>query len=195
MDGTQILRNIGRHIQLDAAEEAQFLSLLVYRKLQRRQFLVQETAISRYVAFVNSGCLRAYTVDDQGIDHILQFAPTDWWITDMYSFITQKAGTLHIDALEPSEVWLLSRINQEQLFHDIPKFERFFRIITEKSFVAIRQRLIDNLSLSAAERFDLFCRRYPELLERIPQKQIAAFIGVTPEFFSKLKAAHYRKRS
>jgi CRP-like cAMP-binding protein len=195
VDGTQILRNIGRHIQLDAAEEAQFLSLLVYRKLQRRQFLVQETAISRYVAFVNSGCLRAYTVDDQGIDHILQFAPTDWWITDMYSFITQKAGTLHIDALEPSEVWLLSRTNQEQLFHDIPKFERFFRIITEKSLVAIRQRLIDNLSLSAAERFDLFCRRYPELLERIPQKQIAAFIGVTPEFFSKLKAAHYRKRS
>lgn len=193
MDGSQILRNVNRHITLDAAEEAHFLSLLVQRQLKRRQFLVQEGDVSRYVAFVNNGCLRAYTVDEQGIEHILQFAPPDWWITDMYSFIAQQAGNLNIDALEHSEVLLLSRSHQDQLFHDIPKFERFFRIITEKSLVANRQRLLDNLSLTAAERFDLFCRRYPELLERIPQKQIAAYIGVTPEFFSKLKAAYYRK--
>ncbi|MEI6412626.1 MAG: Crp/Fnr family transcriptional regulator, partial [Bacteroidota bacterium] len=118
----------------------------------------------------------------------------DWWIADMYSLLTAQPGNLNIDALEDSEVLLLSKIDQEQLYQDIPKFERFFRIITENSLVTNRQRLLDSLSLSAQQRYEAFCSRYPTLINQLPQKQIAAYIGVTPEFLSKMRADLLRKK-
>jgi len=132
--------------------------------------------------------LRGYTVDQQGFEHVLQFAPENWWIADMYSLLSQKPGQLNIDALEDTEVLLLPKSEQEKLYLENPKFERFFRIITENSLVSNRQRVIDGLSLSAEERYHGFCKRYPSLIERLPQKQVASYIGVTPEFLSKLKA-------
>lgn len=189
-----ILNNIAKHIALDRREQEHFLGLLSTKKLKKKQFLLQEGDVCRHSAFVVEGCLRGYTVDGNGFEHILQFAPPDWWIGDMYSLLTQKPGNLYIDALEETEVLLLSKTDQEQLYLDIPKFERFFRIITENSLVANRQRLLDNLSLSAMERFALFCRQYPTLIERLSQKQIAAYIGVTPEFLSKLKSEYFRRK-
>ncbi|MBX2929896.1 MAG: Crp/Fnr family transcriptional regulator [Saprospiraceae bacterium] len=189
-----ILNNIAKHIALDRREQEHFLGLLSTKKLKKKQFLLQEGDVCRHSAFVVEGCLRGYTVDSNGFEHILQFAPPDWWIGDMYSLLTQKPGNLYIDALEETEVLLLSKTDQEQLYLDIPKFERFFRIITENSLVANRQRLLDNLSLSAMERFALFCRQYPTLIERLSQKQIAAYIGVTPEFLSKLKSEYFRRK-
>jgi CRP-like cAMP-binding protein len=189
-----ILSNISRHIQLTATEEARFLEVLVLKTIKRKQFLLHAQEVARYVAFVTKGCLRGYTIDHNGFEHILQFAPEDWWITDMYSFISQHEGELNIDAIEDTEVLLLSRKDQLQLFDDIPRFERFFRIITEKSMVSSRKRLIDNLSLTAEERYNTFCNYYPTLINSIAQKQIAAYIGVTPEFLSKMKAELNRKK-
>lgn len=189
-----ILNNVAKHIALDRREQEHFLGLLSSKKLKKKQFLLQEGDVCRHSAFVVEGCLRGYTVDGNGFEHILQFAPPDWWIGDMYSLFTQKPGNLNIDALEDTEVLLLSKTDQEQLYLDIPKFERFFRIITQNSLVANRQRLLDNLSLPAMERFALFCRQYPTLIERLSQKQIAAYIGVTPEFLSKLKSEYFRRK-
>ncbi|MBL7792659.1 MAG: Crp/Fnr family transcriptional regulator [Saprospiraceae bacterium] len=182
-----ILQNIGKHIHLEPQEEARFVSLLTSRKLKKKQFLLRENEVCRHSAFVTQGCLRSYNLDENGFEHILQFAPPDWWIADMYSLISQQPGSLYIDALEDSEVLLLSKKDQEQLYHDCPKFERFFRIITENSLVANRRRVLDNLSLSAQQRYAMFCQHYPSLINHLPQKQIAAYIGVTPEFLSKLR--------
>lgn len=189
-----ILRNIAKHIALTPAEQAHFVSLLIPKKIKKKQFLLREQEICRYSAFVTQGCLRGYTVDTNGFEHILQFAPPDWWIADMYSLIAQQPGSLNIDALEETELLLLSKKDQEQLYLEVPKFERFFRIITENSLVTNRQRLLDNLSLSAQQRYELFCQRYPSLIHCLPQKQIAAYIGVTPEFLSKMKADWLRKK-
>jgi len=188
-----ILANIARHIELTPAEQARFIQLLTPKTIKRKQFLLNAQQVARHVAFVTAGCLRAYTIDDNGFEHVLQFAPADWWITDMYSFISQHEGDLNIDAIEDTEVLLLSRQHQLQLFDEIPKFERFFRIITEKSMVSSRKRLIDNLSLTAQERYNTFCNYYPTLINTIPQKQIAAYIGVTPEFLSKMRAQASKK--
>jgi CRP-like cAMP-binding protein len=111
----------------------------------------------------------------------------------MYSLLSQKPGNLFIEVLEDAEVVLLSKENQEELYHQIPKLERFFRIIVENSLVSYQERLMDNLSLTAEERFDKFCKKYPTLIQKVPQKQIASFIGVTPEFFSKMKSRLLRK--
>ncbi|MCU0434947.1 MAG: Crp/Fnr family transcriptional regulator [Bacteroidia bacterium] len=183
-----VLQHIARHIDLEPAEEKCFLDMLSPRSLKARELLLDEGEVCRHSAFVTRGCLRGYTIDQNGYEHVLQFAPPNWWIADMYSLITQKPGTLIIEALEDSEVLLLSKTDQEQLYRDVPQFERFFRIITENSLVTNRQRVLDNLSLTASQRYEAFCHRYPTLIDTLPQKQIAAYIGVTPEFFSKMKA-------
>ena len=189
-----LMSSIRRHIDPTADEESYFLSLLQTTQVKKRRFLLQEGDVCRHSAFVVNGCMRSYTVDDNGFEHILQFAPEGWWIADMYSFISGRPGQLYIDALEHSELLLLSKSHQEKLYHDVPKFERFFRIIVENSLVAGRQRILDNMSLSATQRYDQFCQQYPTLIHRLPQKQIAAYIGVTPEFLSKLRGEKARRK-
>jgi CRP-like cAMP-binding protein len=188
-----IIQHTQKFIQLDEKEQDYFLSLLQEKKLLRKEFLLHENSICEHSAFVLSGCLRAYSVDENGVEHILQFAPQNWWITDMFSILSGKPAQLNIDALEDSEALILSRSNQELLYEKVPKFERYFRILIQNSTVASRQRVLDNLELSAKERFAKFCNSYPSLINSIPQKQIASYIGVTPEFMSKMKAEYLRE--
>lgn len=189
-----ILDNVCRYITLTDEEKNTFTNLLHPRQLKRKDFLLQDGMICKHSAFVLSGCLMGYTVGSDGIEHVTAFAPPDWWIADFYSLISQKPGITNIVAHENTEVLLLSRADQEILFKQVPKFERFFRILTEKSLVANQQRLIDNLSLSAVDRYKNFAARYPTLVNQIPQKQIAAYIGVTPEFFSKMRHSLVKSR-
>jgi CRP-like cAMP-binding protein len=190
-----ILNNISGYIHIDEKDKAFFVSLLKPMKLKRRQMLLKEGEICRFSSFVTQGCLRGFSVDENGFEHVLNFAPANWWIADMYSLITQKPGVLNIEALEDTEILTLSKISQEELYVKVPVFERFFRIITENSLVTYQQRLIDNLSLTAEERYNNFCRRYPTLITYLPSKQIAAYIGVTPEFFSKMRHQMLKRKS
>ncbi|MBB6131598.1 Crp/Fnr family transcriptional regulator [Mucilaginibacter lappiensis] len=189
-----ILNNLAKHIHLTPGEQDTFITYLQTRKVKRKQFLLTDGDICKHSAFVTAGCLRGYTVDKAGIEHVLSFAPLDWWIADMYSLLSQKPGILNIEALEDTEILLLSKANQEKLYQQIPKFEHFFRILTENSLVASQQRLIDGLSLTAEERYNIFCKRYPTLIDHLPQKQIASYIGVTPEFFSRMRSEMVRKK-
>jgi len=179
-----ILQNVAKHIQLNKKEEDYFLSLLKERKLKKKEFLVTDDS----VAFVIKGCLRSYSIDVNGFEHIMQFAPVDWWIGDMSSIVSQTKSSLSIDAIEDSEVLLLSRHDQLKLFDELPKFERFFRIIMERSLASTYRRLMDILGLTAQQRYESFCKYYPTLINILPQKHIAAYIGVTPEFLSKMKS-------
>jgi CRP-like cAMP-binding protein len=187
MPANLIIDSISRHIKLTPNEEEHFVSLLKTKSYKRKQFILQDGQVCKYSTFVTSGCLRGFTVDKNGFEHVLNFAPVGWWIADMYSLLTQKPGILNIETLEDTEVLLLSKADQLNLYQDIPKFERFFRIITENSLVSFQQRLIDNLSLTAEERYNNFCKRYPTLIYTLPKKQIASYIGVTPEFFSRMQ--------
>lgn len=193
MHRAAIIQHTQKLISLDEAEQDYFLSLLQERKLLRKEFLLHEGDVCEQSAFVLSGCLRAYSVDENGVEHILQFAPQNWWITDMFSFLSGKPAHLNIDALEDSEILILSKSNQELLYEKVPKFERYFRTLIQNSTVASRQRVLDNLELSAKKRFAKFCKTYPSLINSLPQKQIAAYIGVTPEFMSKMKAEYLRE--
>lgn len=188
-----LFNNISRYIHLTNPEKEILQTYLKPGRVKRREFILNYGEVCKYSAFVTSGCLRGFTVDKNGIEHVLSFAPADWWMADMYSLISQKPGVLNIEALEDTEIIILSKANQEKLYLEVPKFERFFRILTEKSLVAYQQRIIDNLSLTAEERYNLFCKRYPTLIDHLPQKQIASYIGVTPEFFSRMRAGMVRR--
>jgi CRP-like cAMP-binding protein len=186
MDFSLLLNQVFKHITLTEEEQSYFISLLNVKKLKKKQYLNQEGDISKGPAFVTQGILRSYSLDKNGFEHVIQFAPPGWWIGDMYSIVKQKPARLYIDAMENSEIIWLWKSDLEKLYSTIPKFERFFRILTENSVIAYQNRLISSLSLPALERYDQFCRQYPSLIECLPQKQIASYIGVTPEFLSKM---------
>ena len=188
-----ILKNIEQHVTLTAQEKELFLSKIEIHHYKAKTILLNSGAICKHSYFVNSGILRSFNINDNIVEHVLTFACEGWWIGDMYSLLSQKPGNLFIEVLEDAEVVLLSKENQEILYREIPKLERFFRILTENSLVANQERLMDNLSLTAEERFEKFCKKYPTLIQKIAQKQIASYLGVTPEFFSKMKSKMLRK--
>ncbi|MDQ1164291.1 MULTISPECIES: Crp/Fnr family transcriptional regulator [unclassified Flavobacterium] len=188
-----ILENIAKHVSLTPEEQALFLSKLETNTYKTKTILLSAGEVCKHSYFVNSGILRSFNINDNIVEHVLSFACEGWWMSDMYSFFSQKPGQLFIEVLEDAEVVSLSKENQEQLYLEIPKLERFFRILIENSLVANQQRLMDNLSLPAEERFEKFSKKYGTLIHKVPQKQIASFIGVTPEFFSKMKARLLKK--
>lgn len=188
-----LIDNILKHVALSPQEQEHFLSKTEIRHYKAKTILLNDGEVCKYSYFVNSGVLRSFNINDHIVEHVMSFACQGWWISDMYSLISQKPGNLFIEVIEDAEVILLSKENQEQLYHDIPKLERFFRILTENALVANQQRIMDNLSLSAEERFEKFSKKHPSLIQQVPQKQIASYIGVTPEFFSKMKSKMLRK--
>lgn len=186
MNYNLLLQSMAKHISLTAEEEEYIISLLRYKNVKRRHFLYREGDVHKQSVFVTTGCLRSYSLDKNGFEHILQFAPPGWWIGDMKSMIKQEPGTLYIDAVEDTDIILIQKSDLQDMYTAIPKLERYFRILAENALGTFQHRLMDNLSLPAIERYDNFCRSYPSLVECLPQKQVAAYIGVTPEFLSKM---------
>ena len=188
-----ILENIAKHVTLTPEEQELFLSKTETRQFKVKTILLSAGEVATCTYFVNSGILRSFNINDNIIEHVLHFACEGWWIGDMYSYISEKPGNLFIEVLEDAEVVIITKENQQQLFQEIPKLERFFRILAENSLVVHQERLMDNLSLSAEERFDKMCKKYPTLIQKVAQKHLASYIGVTPEFFSKMKARLLKK--
>ena len=188
-----ILQNIAKHVSLTPEEEALFLSKTETKQFKSKTILLSSGQIANCTYFVNSGILRSFNINDNIIEHVLHFACEGWWIGDMYSYISEKPGNLFIEVLEDAELVLITKENHQQLYQEIPKLERFFRILAENSLVAHQERLMDNLSLTAEERFEKMCKKYPTLIQKVPQKHLASYIGVTPEFFSKMKARLLKK--
>jgi CRP-like cAMP-binding protein len=182
-----ILASVAQHIQLTEQEQQFFTSLLRPRTLRKKQYLLQAGDVSRFENFVVKGLLRAYTVDAKGQEHIAMFAPEGWWISDLYSFLAGTPATQHIDALEDTEVLSIERPDLERLYIEVPKFDRFFRILLQNAFVANQRRILAGISQSAEEQYDAFLKKYPTLGQRIPQHQIASFLGITPETISRIR--------
>jgi CRP-like cAMP-binding protein len=182
-----ILKNIARFIQLTPEETDRFTSVLKPRTLRKRQYLVQAGDVFRYECFVNKGSLRTYHIDNNGQEHIVMFAFEDWWTGDMYSFLSGQPALYNVDALEDAELLLIEKSQLEQLYIDIPKFDRFFRILLQNAYISMQRRISDNMSLTAEERYLDFIKRYPHFEQRLSQKQIASYLGITPESLSRIR--------
>ncbi|MFT3795501.1 Crp/Fnr family transcriptional regulator [Flavobacterium sp.] len=187
MDTDLIFQNINKHIQLDAIETDFFLSVLQPRTIKKKEYLLKPGDICRYETFVTKGCLRTYTIDDNGFEHVVMFAMEDWWISDFYSFLTQSPATYFIDAVEDTEVLQITKENIDRLYERVPKFDRFFRILLQNAFVAQEKRINQNLSFTAEQRYLNFIQKYPQLEQRLSQKQMSAYLGITPVFLSMLR--------
>jgi CRP-like cAMP-binding protein len=193
MTPSLILENIAKHISLTGEEADYFGSLLTEKKVAKKALVLKEGQVCKYINFVESGILRAFYLDKTGKESTVMFAVANWWVTDMYCFVDQRPAMLNIEALEDSCVLQLSREGLEELYDKVPKFERFFRIILQNAYVREQLRVIENLSLSAEERYTNFISKYPQVVELVTQKQIASYLGITPEFLSMIRANKKKK--
>jgi CRP-like cAMP-binding protein len=175
-------------IVITDAEVAIIKSVCRVKKLRRRQYLLQEGDMWRYNAFVSSGLVRTYRVDDKGQEHIIQFSAENWWCGDRYSYVYEAPARSNIDALEDSEVLLISKADFEMLYRAIPNLSIFMLNLVERSFIALQDRIHAGISLSAEEKYNDFVKTYPSILSRVPQHMIASFLGLTPETLSRIRA-------
>ena len=182
-----ILHNISKHISLDNEETAYFMSLVKPKQLVKKSFILKEGQLCKYISFVNSGTLRAYYLDKEGKESTIMFAVADWWITDMYCYINRLPAMLNIEAVENSSIFQLQKDHLDTLLLKVPKFERFFRILMQNAYIREQLRVIQNLSLSAEQRYDNFLSKYPQVAKKVTQKQIASYLGITPEFLSTIR--------
>jgi CRP/FNR family transcriptional regulator, anaerobic regulatory protein len=182
-----LLSYFDRLLPLNAEEKELVRTKFQPRLFRKRQYVLQEGDICTQMCFVVRGCLRMYKIDEKGSTHILQFAAEDYWINDLGSFHGVKPSALNIDALEDTVVLQISRDDLISLYLQAPKFDRIFRVLIENSYVRLQERLLQNISSTAEDRYQSFLNVYPHLVNRLAQVQIAAFLGITPEFLSRLR--------
>lgn len=182
-----LIKNINNYIELDKDEMEFFLSKLHTIKLKKKQYLLKADSICRQESFIIKGCFRKYYLDNDGVEHVILFATEESWLNEPQSFWGESPSFFSIEALEPSEIIQIQKPDLEKILSKIPKFERFFRIIGNKVFEDQQKRIKQNLSCSSEERYNDFKKDYPGLELRVPQKHIASYLGITPEFFSVLQ--------
>jgi len=182
-----LITNISKHISLSAEEIEFFTSLLKSRSLANGEFLLHEGDICKYESFVTKGCLKTYYLDENGFEHIIDFSIEEWWADDLYSLLTQTASKSNIKAIENTDILQIGKTDLELLYQKIPKFERFFRVLFQNAYITQREQINLALSASAQERYLLFLKKKPYAEKRFSQKDIASYLGVTPQFLSTLK--------
>ena len=168
-------------------EEEMIKPYLQPKKIRKKQYLLQESDVCKYIAFVEKGALRAYTVSEKGAEHIIQFAIEGWLISDMYSFLTGEPATYNIEAIENSELLLTSKAAHEELLQKLPKYETYTRTQITGAYIAMQRRLTSIISLTLEERYNYFTSLYPDIIQRVPQHMIASFMGLTPETLSRVR--------
>ena len=175
-------------VNLSKEEEEVIKQYLTPKKLRKKQYLLQEGDVCKHIAFVEKGALKAYVVDDAGVESIIQFALEGWVISDLYSFLTGEPATYNIDALENAELVLISKSAHEELLKKIPKYETYIRLQITGAYIALQKRLTSIISLPLEERYKNFLATYPNIAQRVPQHMIASYMGLTPETLSRVRS-------
>lgn len=184
---TQFIQHFNSKVPLTESEQELLQSHLVYKKYRRKQYLLHAGDICQSFAFIEKGAMKSYTLDEQGVEHIIQFGVEGWIISDLYSFLTGEPATYNIDAVEDTEVMLISKNAHDRLLLTMPKYETYTRLNFEGAYIAMQRRLTSMISLSLEERYEKFRIEYPALLQRFPQHMIASYMGLTPETLSRIR--------
>jgi CRP-like cAMP-binding protein len=193
MNTQHFLSSISQYIQLDQKEVDFLNSVLISRPFRDGEIIVERGEPARYLIFANSGYLMTYYTDDDGAEHVIQFAAGGWWSGDLYSLSEEGTTPFSTRGLSDGEALLLPKLAQGHLLENFPKFERYFRVMFHKGLMRQQLRYIEGHSTSAEERYSSFVRTYPTIIRDVPQKYIASYLGITPEFLSKIRKKLSRK--
>ncbi|MDO6519121.1 Crp/Fnr family transcriptional regulator [Zobellia galactanivorans] len=184
----RLQQNVLKNAPLNKEELHTFCEAFYPKSIAKKQYLLQQGDICKFEGYVTKGCFRVFTLDEQGKEHVLYFAIKDWWITDIDSFTNQKPSFLTIQALEDSEVLLIDHQDKARLYTEIPQVEQLFRVMTQKTLVALQRRMISNLSQTADARYLDFIEKYPQIAQKLTNLQLASYLGISHEFLSKIRS-------
>jgi len=157
------------------------------KQLKKGELLLREGDVAKYGAFVARGCLRSYVIDNKGKEHVVQFAPENWWLADIHSIINKVPTLYFMDAIEPSDILLLDASGQQKLIEMLPGFQASFQAGRQKHTTAKDHRIIASLTATAEERYQNFLHVYPSIAQRVPQHMLASYLGITPETLSRIR--------
>ncbi|MBL7847351.1 MAG: Crp/Fnr family transcriptional regulator [Cyclobacteriaceae bacterium] len=191
VDSHLILSNIRRQVNLEPEEEAFLLAILVPAAFKQGELVQPAGEVTRSMIHVNTGCLMTYYSDRDGDEKVIQFATVGWWTGDLHSLTTHEPSVFETRALADSTIFFLPGVRMDELMSRYPVFERYFRITFQNSLVTHQKRIIQAYSFTAEERYDDFQKKYPQLEQFVPLKYVASYLGITPEFLSKIR----RKRA
>jgi CRP-like cAMP-binding protein len=180
-------------VPLTEEEVEEMLSCFNEKKIKRKQYIIQPEFVAKYRNYVVQGSLRAFVIDKNGVDHTIQFAVPDWWISDYNSYVNQKPATMFVEALEDSTILQIEYECEKRLKAANHKYETLFRIMAERSASFHQRRIISSLTQSAEERYNEFADKYPEIILRIPQYALASYLGMTTGFLSKIRNDKLKK--
>lgn len=187
MSYESFLKYIDHFITLNEKEVEVFKALTRIKKVKKRQFVVKQGDICHFENFVVEGCLRCYHTDENGNEHVVQFAAENRWISDLQSFLTQSTAHFSVDTIEPSVLIQFGYNNLQKLYHEVPQFERFFRLIFQNAFVVAQNKILASYSKDAEKRYIEFRNSYSDIENRVPQYMIASYLGISPEFLSNIR--------
>jgi CRP-like cAMP-binding protein len=170
-------------------------SLCIVKKLRKKQYLLQEGDTWKYHAFICKGCLRAYRIDDKGVEHTTKFAIENHWTGDRAALLSGEPASYNIDAIEDSVLLLITTENFTTICREIPAFNEMINGILNRSFVANENRIHAAISYSAEENYQKFLQNSPDIANRVPQHMIASYLGISPETLSRIRNQAAKKQS
>ena len=180
-------------ISLTEEQYGRLQSLCIIKKLRKKQYLLQEGDTWKYHAFITKGCMRTYSIDQKGLEHIIYFGIENWWIGDKESLMFDQPSKYNIDAVEDSEVVLFADPNFNLACKEIPAFNDMIDNILQRSFAKSQSRIQAAISYTAEEKYLNFLNKYPGFATRIPQSMIASYLGITPETLSRVRSLSAKK--
>jgi CRP-like cAMP-binding protein len=183
----RINSHVARCASFSTADLEVFNTLLQVKTVPKKTMLLQEGHICNFEAYINKGCVRTYYIDETGSELTLQFAVEDWWVSDITSFHDHKPSNMFIETLEDCELLTLNPGTKELLLQQVPAFERFFRILIQRHLAVVQHRLFQTIAWPAQQRYLDFLQHYPDIPQRVTQHYIASYLGISPEFLSKIR--------
>jgi len=183
----KLIEGIGQKVALSSTELETLKSFFIPKKIRKRQYILNAGDVCQYITLVEKGLLRSFTVDDDGHEHVVQFASEGWWISDVGSFVSGKDALYNIEALEDSELLHLTRQGMEELLIQLPVMERFFRLLMQNNIIALQRRVVAYMSLSAEEKYLKLMEVAPDIMNRASQQHIASYLSITPETLSRIR--------
>lgn len=182
-----LFHHIQEKVSLTGEDRESIKTFFISKKLRKRQYLLQEGNVCKHLTFIAKGLLRTYNVDDKGEEHMSVFGWEGWWLSDFNSFLTGDPAVFNIDAIEDSELLMISRTDYEALTIAVPIMDRYFRILYQNSIVTKERRLMSSITHTAQEKYVQLAESNPKMIERVPQNLIASYLGIAPETLSRIK--------
>lgn len=189
-----LFKHIEQKVSLTAVDKEMIANFFLRKRLRKKQYLLQEGDICKYLSFVVKGLIRTYNIDEKGDEHMSIFGWEGWWISDFNSFLSMAPSVFYIDAIEESEVFMISRPDYEALTLQVPIMDRYFRILFQNSLVTKERRLMSSITHTAAQKYEQLIASSPEIIDRIPQNMVASYLGIAPETLSRIKRSLAHKK-